>query len=47
MDNNVSKGVLTELKDGSKFDFMIAHMIGLDCAGHTFGSRHSEIQRKL
>jgi len=47
MDKNVSKGVLTELKDGSKFDFMIAHIIGLDCAGHTFGSRHSEIQRKL
>ena len=47
MDNNVSKGVLKELRDGSNFDFMIAHMIGLDCAGHTFGSRHSEIQRKL
>jgi len=26
---------------------MLAHMIGLDCAGHTFGSRHPEIERKL
>ena len=26
---------------------MLIHMIGLDCAAHTFGSRSPEIERKL
>ena len=36
-----------ELENGSDFDFMLIHMIGVDCAGHTFGSKHPEIERKL
>lgn len=46
-DSNVGSHVLAELDKGSDFDFMLVHMIGLDSAGHTFGSKHPEITRKL
>ena len=47
LDTNVSKHVLSELENGSDFDFMLVHMIGVDSAGHTFGSKHPQIERKL
>ena len=39
--------MLPELDEGSDFDFMLLHVIGMDCAGHTYGSTHPEITRKL
>lgn len=39
LDKNVSKQVLKDLENKEKFDFMLVHMIGLDCAGHTYGSK--------
>lgn len=47
LDKNVSKQVLADLKAKEKFDFMLVHMIGVDCAGHTYGSRSPQIERKL
>lgn len=47
LDSNVSSHVISELKRGSEFDFMLVHMIGVDSAGHTFGSKHPSIERKL
>jgi len=47
LDQNVSSHVLSELERGSDFDFMLVHMIGVDSAGHTFGSKHPAIERKL
>ena len=39
--------MISELQKGSEFDFMLVHMIGVDSAGHTFGSKHPEVERKL
>ena len=47
LDSNVSSHVISELQKGSEFDFMLVHMIGVDSAGHTFGSKHPQIERKL
>ena len=47
LDANTSAEVLRELDEGSDFDIMVLHMIGVDNAGHTFGSFHPEITRKL
>ncbi len=47
LDNGVSKRLVQELKQGSKFDFMLGHIIGIDSAGHSFDASHSEIERKL
>ena len=38
---------IPELEDGSNFDFLLLHMIGMDSAGHTYGSKHPEVTRKL
>jgi GPI ethanolamine phosphate transferase 3 subunit O len=47
LDTGVAKGLLKELKEGSDFDLMMGHIIGIDSAGHTFNSGHPEIERKL
>lgn len=47
LDKNVSTQVIKDLKSKERFDFMLIHMIGLDCAAHTYGSRSPEIERKL
>lgn len=46
-DNLVKAHLIPELENGSDFDFMILHMIGMDCVGHSQGSRSPEITRKL
>ena len=47
-DRHVRKTVEAEMKEsGGDFDFLIMHTTGVDCAGHTHGSRHPDIQRKL
>lgn len=48
MDNQVKELAFEELRNGSNFDLMTLHLIGLDHSGHTYGStRHPELQRKL
>ena len=39
--------VTDEMEKGSDFDLLLLHMLGMDAAGHTHGSKHPEIQRKL
>ena len=38
LDNNVAKDIYKELEDGSKFSLMLAHIIGVDSAGHTYNA---------
>lgn len=47
LDSNVQKHIIDELKEGSNFDLLLGHLIGVDSAGHTFHAKHSEIERKL
>jgi GPI ethanolamine phosphate transferase 3 subunit O len=47
LDNGVMSGILEELRNGSKFDFLLGHIIGVDSAGHSFNAGHPEIERKL
>ena len=47
LDNGASKGIIRELENGSDFTLMLGHIIGVDSAGHTYQSQHSEIERKL
>lgn len=36
-----------ELDNGSDFQFLIAHLIGMDHAGHSYDGRHPELTRKM
>lgn len=47
VDNQVKELAFEELRNGSNFDLMTLHLIGLDHSGHTYGPRHPELQRKL
>ena len=47
MDKGVSAGLIQELKNGSQFDLLMGHIIGIDSAGHTYHDSHPEIERKL
>ena len=47
LDKNVAQAVDEALAAGSDFDIMLAHIIGVDSAGHTYDSQSSEIERKL
>jgi GPI ethanolamine phosphate transferase 3 subunit O len=47
LDSSASKYLLKELREGSNFDFMLGHIIGIDSAGHSFFAEHPEIERKL
>ena len=33
--------------DTRNFDLLVAHLLGIDHAGHTFHANHSEIERKV
>jgi len=44
-DVNVHLDILTILE--GEFDLLICHFLGIDHAGHTFHSNHTEIERKL
>ena len=46
-DDTASENIYKELDNGSNFDIMVAHLIGLDHAGHTHGPTHPELERKL
>ena len=35
------------LDNGSDFHFIIAHLIGMDHAGHAYGAKHPELERKM
>ena len=39
-DDMVNANLLPELDQGSNFNFMMAHLIGMDHAGHSFDTRH-------
>jgi hypothetical protein len=47
LDLKASQAIFEELDKGSDFTLMMAHIIGIDSAGHTFDSKSSEIERKL
>ena len=47
LDDNAAKEIYKELDNGSDFDLLLGHIIGVDSAGHTYSSVHSEIERKL
>ena len=46
-DNMVAENLFKELAEGSNFNFLIAHLIGMDHAGHSYDTRHPELQRKM
>ena len=46
LDTETFKMIDEEMKKGD-FDFIIAHVIGIDHAGHTYGSNHLETERKI
>lgn len=43
LDTAANANILEELKKGSKFDFLLGHIIGVDSAGHSFNAAHPEI----
>ena len=47
VDNNLISYVTDEMEKGSDFDLLLLHMFGMDSAGHTHGSKHPEVERKL
>jgi len=53
IDNAVSRDVFEIMCKESKgdpefkYDLLVAHLLGIDHAGHTFYSNHTEIQRKV
>ena len=47
LDEGTTKDIVEELKNGSDFTLMLAHILGIDHAGHTFNSQHQEIERKV
>jgi GPI ethanolamine phosphate transferase 3 subunit O len=46
LDDQVRADMLRTTKQGN-FTLLIGHVIGVDHAGHTYSSSHSEIERKL
>jgi len=47
LDKNVAGHIYKELDSGSNFSLMLAHIIGVDSAGHTYNSQHPEVERKI
>ena len=47
LDIKSAKAIYDELDSGRDFTLMMAHIIGIDSAGHTYNSRSDEIERKL
>ena len=46
-DINVHKDMIELLTNGTQFDLLVCHLIGIDHAGHTFYASHPEIERKV
>jgi phosphatidylinositol glycan class O len=46
LDEKVREDMLRKTKSGD-FTLMLAHVIGVDHAGHTYSASHPEIERKL
>jgi len=47
LDISAAKAIYNELDSGKDFTLMMAHIIGIDSAGHTYSSKHKEIERKI
>ena len=49
VDNGIIKHLIPEMKssDGSSWDVIIAHFLGVDHCGHTYGPSHPEMSSKL
>ena len=47
LDNGVRKALLNKLRGDQDFKLLVSHVIGVDSAGHTYGSQHESIERKL
>jgi len=47
LDLKSAQAIYEELDSGRDFTLMMAHVIGIDSAGHTYNSRSKEIERKL
>jgi len=47
VDNAASAAIYEELDSGSKFKLMVAHICGVDSAGHSYGPLSPQIERKL
>ena len=47
VDNGVSKHLLPTLRQNDSWDILIAHFLGVDHVGHTFGPSHPEMSSKL
>ncbi|KAG0250824.1 mannose-ethanolamine phosphotransferase gpi13 [Mortierella polycephala] len=47
LDNGVIKALAPALKDTSKWDLLIAHFLGVDHCGHTYGPNDPHMERKL
>ena len=46
-DIGVHKDLMELLTNGTQFDLLVCHFIGIDHAGHTYYASHSEIERKV
>jgi len=46
-DDKAAHNIFDDLDSGSDFNLIVTHLIGLDHAGHTYGARHPELERKL
>ena len=47
LDDGVRTAMLNKLKGDQDFKLMLAHVIGVDSAGHTYNSQNENIERKL
>ena len=47
LDDGVKRAMLNKLKGDQDFKLMLAHVIGVDSAGHTYNSQNENIERKL
>jgi len=46
-DNQAWKNIKVDLDHGSDFDLVIAHLDGMDHAGHAHGTRDGSVQKKM
>ena len=47
VDNGVQRHLVPELKQAEEWDVLIAHFLGVDHVGHTFGPSHRAMETKL
>lgn len=47
LDNNVHSDLLNMLRTDNDFKLLVAHVLGVDSAGHTYSSQNENIERKL